>query len=74
MSLLIKGGITKLSNLIIDEDKDWGSKRILNLPEPTNGAEPAVKAITIVTMPPSGKSKIKNLYIDPTNKEMVSEV
>ena len=31
MSLLIKGGITKLSELTIDADKDWQAKEIQNL-------------------------------------------
>jgi len=75
MSLLIKGGgITKLSELIIDVDKDWGNKRILQLPEPVDGAEPAVKAMTIGSKPPVGNTKIQNLYINPTDKELVSEV
>ena len=74
MSLLIKGGgITKLSELIIDVDKNWGNKRILQLPEPMNGTEPAVKAITIESKPPSGNTKIKNCYIDTTVKELVAE-
>lgn len=33
MSLLVKAGITKLSELIIDADKDWGSYGISNLKE-----------------------------------------
>jgi len=33
MSLLIKGGITKLSELTIDADKDWQAKGISNLEE-----------------------------------------
>ena len=31
MSLLVKGGITKLSELIIDADKDWAGKKIDNI-------------------------------------------
>ena len=31
--LLVKGGITKLSELEIDTDKDWNSKGIFNLKE-----------------------------------------
>ena len=33
MSLLTKAGITKLSELIIDADKDWNGKRLSQLKE-----------------------------------------
>jgi len=33
MSLLVKGGISNLSELIIDAGKDWGGKGISNLKE-----------------------------------------
>jgi len=59
------GGITKLSELIIDADKNWEVHRIVNLPEPINGKEPSVKDITVLSLPPSNKYKIKNIYFDP---------
>jgi len=37
MSLLIKAGITRLSELIIDGDKDWAGRGISNLREAAAG-------------------------------------
>ena len=37
MSLLLKGGISKLSELEIDADKDWQTKGISNIREIVQG-------------------------------------
>ena len=37
--LLVKGGITKLSELDIDCDKDWNGKAILNISSTTAGMQ-----------------------------------
>lgn len=64
---------TKISEIIIDADKDWSYKRISNLPEPANGHEPAIKKITVESLPPTGKFKVVNLYVDPDTGKCVVE-
>ena len=73
VSLLIKGGITKLSELIIDTDKDWGVKRIKNLPDPVDGNEPALKETSVESKPPTGKYRVVNIYVDPEIGKSVVE-
>ncbi len=45
MSLLIKGGITRLSELIIDADKDWLTFGISNIEEAAAGMQKGDMAI-----------------------------
>ncbi len=51
MSLLTKAGITKLSELIIDADKDWNGKRLSQLKELALGMSKGAGGVLVKLSP-----------------------
>lgn len=67
-----RSGVTKLSELAIDAEKDWGYMRIKHLPEPVNGTEPMLQdafhglaKITVGTTPDPTPS-VGDLWVETT--------
>ena len=66
MSLLLKGGISKLSELEIDADKDWGGKGITNIKE-------IAEAMAIGYLTQQNGTKLVNLQPGVANLVLTSQ-
>ena len=58
MSLLVRGGITTLSQLTIDGDKDWNGCKITNLGAPTTADDVLRRRASLEDMPDMALNKI----------------